>query len=98
VELDALPDAVLISTLVSLGCPRWFAELVRTSQQLRFRAVQVYFLCEDAAAGRRLTHPVTGESIPARDLVDSMRAEYEVMRRIELVSDVPDHTIGLFER
>jgi hypothetical protein len=96
--LDALPDDVLIATLVGLGCPRWFAEELRHSEQLRFRAVQVYFLCEDAAAGRVLTHPVTGDRIPARDLVDSMRAEYEISRKVELISDRPDHTIGLFER
>jgi hypothetical protein len=94
----ALPDDKLIACLVSLGAPRWFAEELRHSPQLRFKAAQVYFLVEDAAAGRHVTHPVTGEKIKASELVDSMRAEYEASRKIELISDRPGHTIGLFER
>lgn len=94
----ALPDDLLISTWVQLGCPRGFAEQLRHSEELRYTAAQVYFLVERAAAGGHVTHPETGESIRASELVDSMRAEYETMRKLELISDEPEHTVGLFER
>ena len=94
----ALPDDRLIAVWCSIGCPSWFAEQLRTSETLRFQAAAVYFLVEKAAKGEHVLHPVTGYAIPARDLVDAMRFEYQEMRKVELVADHPDMSVGLFER
>lgn len=94
----ALPDDRLIAVWCSIGCPRWFAEQLRTSETLRFQAASVYFLVEKAAKGESVVHPVTGYLIPAKDLVDSMRFEYQEMRKVELVADDPMMSVGLFER
>ena len=94
----ALPDDLLISVWCSIGCPRWFAEQLRESEQLRFQAASVYFLVEKAARGEHVQHPVTGYLIPAKDLVDLMRFEYQELRKVELVADDPMMSVGLFER
>ena len=94
----ALPDDVLVATLVHVGCPRWFAEELRLSEQLRFQAAAVYFLAQDAAAGRHRTHPVTGEPILAKDLLDLVVSEYLLLRDVDMVADQPDMSAGFFER
>lgn len=94
----ALPDDRLIAVWCSIGCPQWFAEQLRTSETLRFQAASVYFLVEKAAKGESVVHPVTGYMIPAKDLVDSMRFEYQELRKVELVADDPMMSVGLFER
>ena len=60
----ALPDDRLIAVWCSIGCPRWFAEQLRTSETLRFQAAAVYFLVEKAAKGEHVLHPVTGYASP----------------------------------
>lgn len=97
-ELPQLPDDRLIATLVSLGMPRFAADEVRTHPTARFQAVAVWCLVQDAAEGKHVTHPQTGESIPAKELVDGMREAWAQARKVELISDRPEHTIGLWER
>lgn len=97
-EVPAAPDNVLIATLVSLGCPRWFADQVRWQPPIRFSAMAVYMLVLDAREGKHVTNARTGEITPARDLVDAIRAQYADARRDELISDIPAHTIGFGDR
>jgi len=96
-ELEALPDARLIATLVALGAPRWYAEQLRTQPSLRFNAVAVWCLVQDAAEGRVVVH-ANGERTTARELVDGIRQQYQEMRILELISDQPEATIGLWDR
>lgn len=97
-ELPQLPDDRLIATLISLECPRWFAEQVRTSHTCRFQAVAVWCLVQDALEGKSVMNARTGEVFRARELVDGIREQYREMRRIELVADRPDMSIGMWER
>lgn len=89
----ALPDERLIATLVSLGCPRQAAEQVRHHPSWRFAAVQVWCLVADAAEGRTVTNARTGESMPAREVVDMIRSQYEDARRAELIAEDPRRTV-----
>lgn len=79
-ELPQLPDAILIATLVSLGCPRDAADQVRTHPGWRFNAVSVWCLVQDAKEGKHVMNARTGEVTLARDLVDGIRAQYEEAR------------------
>lgn len=97
-EIRALPDSELIATLVQLGCPRWFADQVRHHPAVRFNAVAVWCLVQDAREGLSVQNAQTGEWSSARDLVDAMREQYAQARRDELISDRPNHTIGLGDR
>lgn len=97
-ELPQLPDARLIATLVDLGCPQWAAEQMVKHPSGRFSAVCTWCLVQDAAEGKNVQNALTGEWTSAKDLVDAMRAQYADARRVELISDRPDHTIGLWER
>lgn len=94
-EIPALPDGVLISTMTWLGAPRWWAENIRHHPQLRFAAVAVWCLVQDAREGKSVINARTGETVKARELVDAMREEYQQARWNELVDDVPEHTLPL---
>lgn len=97
-EIPALPDDLLVATLVELGCPRWFAEQLRRHPGLRFNAVATWCLVQDAREGASVQNARTGEWSSARDLVDAIREQYADARRQELINDVPGHTAGFGER
>lgn len=97
-EIPALPDDRLIATWCSIGCPRWFAEQVRVHPVVRFQAVAVWCLVQDAREGRHVVNALTGEVRSARELVDAMREQYDTARREGLIHDRPDHTVGLGDR
>lgn len=81
-------DNRLIATAVELGLPRWAAEQARTHPPARFSLLKVWCDVQDAAEGDR----------QARERVDYYRWCFEEARRQEVISDIPDRTVGLFER
>lgn len=86
--LKGAPDELLIATLVAHGQPRWAAEEVRRHPGARFAALKFWCDVQDAAEGHK----------EAQERVDYCREVWSSMRKIELISDTPNHTIGLFER
>lgn len=87
-EFETVPDDLLIATAVALGMPRFAAEQCRVQPTLRWSLAVVWADVQDADEGDRL----------AKEKVDYYRAMWAEMRRMELIADKPDHTIGLFER
>lgn len=87
-EIPQCPDDRLIATLVEYGQPRWAAEEVRNHPLCRFNAFRFWCDVQDAAEGDK----------EAKERVDYCRAMWQEMRKDELISDIPDHTIGLWER
>lgn len=84
-ELDAVPDDILIATLVEYGQPRWAADEVRNYGAARFFALRFYCDVLDAAEGDK----------QAKERVDYCRWCWEEMRRNEQISDIPDQASGL---
>lgn len=76
---NAYTDDYLIATLVNHGNPRWSAEALRNNSGLRFAATQFAIDVEDAVTGSR----------EAKQRVDYIRAQWEMLRREELLSDDP---------
>jgi hypothetical protein len=87
-EVPWAPDELLVSTLVAHGQPRFSAEQLRTHGGARFYALRFWEDVQAAAKGDR----------EAQERVDYCREMWGNMRRIELISDRPAHTIGLWER
>jgi hypothetical protein len=92
--IDGLPpmddptDEKLIATVVDHGMPRWSADQMRYNPMLRLQYYLFWLDVREAAKG----------NAEAKDRVDGARASWDEMRKIELISDTPDHTIGLWER
>lgn len=92
--LDGIPplphpnDDLLVATLVAHGQPRFAAEEVRGNPAIRLRACMFWSDVQNAARGDR----------EAKERVDVIRQAWQQMRQIELISDRPGHTIGLWER
>ena len=78
-ELPAVPDSLLIATLVAHGQPRWAAEEVRRHPGVRFTAVKFWCDVQDAAEGDKA----------AQERVDYCREAWEKLRRESLISDIP---------
>lgn len=87
-ELTAVPDDLLIATALQLGMPRWSAEQCRYHPFARFNLLRTYMDVLDAREG-------DGQ---AKERIDYIRHCFVEMRKIELVSERPSHTIGLWER
>ena len=87
-ELKYPNDRLLIATLVAHGQPQWSAEQLRFHPPARFWALKFWLDVQDAAEG-------DGQ---AKERVDYCRSCWQEMRKIELISDRPEHTIGFFER
>ena len=81
-------DNRLIATAVAVGCPRWAAEQCRTHPPARHALLKVWCDVQDAAEG----------DAGAGERVDYYRSCFETARRLEVISDRPAHTVGLFER
>ena len=83
-----LTDDRLIAVVISLGMPRWSAEQMRSNPMLRLCYLRTFWDVQEAAGG----------DAEARERVDAIRAHFVEARALELVSDRPGHTIGLWER
>lgn len=83
-ELRAVPDEILIATLVEYGQPRWAADEVRTHGTARFFALRFYCDVLDAAEGDK----------QAKERVDYCRWCWQEMRRNEQISDIPNQASG----
>lgn len=81
-------DNLLIATVVDLGMPRWSAEQMRSNPALRLHYYMVWRDVQEAAKGVK----------ESQDRIDAIRQSYVEMRKQELVSDTPNHTIGFWER
>lgn len=77
--IASVPDAELIDTLVAHGQPRYAAEQIRNSPELRLAALR--FWCDVGDAGR-------GDA-EARERVDYCRHNWQRMRAAEILSDDP---------
>lgn len=86
--LDNPTDDMLIATVVAHGMPKWSADQMRYHPGLRLQYYLFWLDVREAAKG----------NTEAAGRVDGARAAWDEMRRIELISDIPDRTIGLWER
>lgn len=87
-ELNWPNDRLLISTLVAGGQPQWSAEQIRYHPPARWAALKFWLDVQDAAEG----------DAEAKARVDYCREMWQEMRRAEVISDVPNRTVGIFER
>lgn len=97
-EIPVLPDRQLVATYVALGCPEEMAWQIVRHPSGRFQLVAVWCLVRDAEEGLTVYNGATGEAKPAREVVDMIRHQLLEARRAELISDNPEHTVGIFER
>lgn len=81
-------DELLIATVVELGCPRWSAEQMKYNPALRLAFYGMWTMVAAAAKG----------DPEAREIVDVARATWEEQRKLELVSDRPDGSVGFWDR
>lgn len=81
-------DALLIATVIELGMPRWSAEQMKYNPALRLHYYMTWLDVREAAKGNK----------EAQGRIDGIRASFAQMRKDELISDTPNHTIGLWER
>lgn len=87
-ELNWPNDNLLIATLVQHGQPQWSAEQIRFHPPARFHALRFFLDVLDAAEGDK----------QARERIDYCRWSWQEMRKQEVISDRPNHTVGFFER
>lgn len=87
-ELPDPNDEKLIACVVALGMPRWSAEQMRYHPGLRLAYLRTFWDVQDAARG----------VAEAQERVDAHRAYFDEARRIELVTDDPEMSIGIWER
>lgn len=87
-ELPWPNDNLLIATLVQHGQPQWSAEQIRSHPPARWAAVKFFLDVLDAREGDK----------QAKERVDYCRWAWQEMRKQQVISDVPNRTVGLFER
>lgn len=82
-------DDLLVASMVwGVGMPPAMANMLRDNPTLRWEAVVLWTKIKEAAQGDKL----------AQEWVDTVREKMVIARRVGLVHDKPDHTIGLWER
>lgn len=81
-------DDALISCVVTHGMPLWSADQMRYNPNLRLHYYMFYLDVKEAAKG----------DIEAKGRVDGAMATWQHMRKEELISDIPNHTVGFWER
>ena len=92
--IDGLPpmddpnDDLLIATVIAHGMPKWSADQMRYHPGLRLQYYLFHLDVREAAKG----------NAEAKDRVDGAISAWAQMRKDELISDTPSHTIGLWER
>lgn len=87
-ELEHPNDQLLIATVIAHGMPRWSADQMQYNPMLRLRYYIFWMDVQDAAKGVK----------ESQDRVDGARATWAQMRKDELIHDIPNHTIGFWER
>lgn len=86
--LDDPTDDKLIATVVAHGMPKWSADQMRHSPALRLAYYMFWMDVRDAAKGNK----------DSQERVDAAKAAWTEMRREELISDIPNMSVGLWER
>lgn len=86
--MDDPTDELLIATVVDNGMPRWSADQMRHNPSLRLQFYMFWMDVRDAARGNS----------EARERVDGCRHAWTDMRKLELVNDRPEMSVGLWER
>lgn len=86
--LDYPTDDLLIATVIEHGMPKWSADQMRHNPSLRLHYYLFWLDVREAAKGSK----------ESQERVDAAITAWAEMRRNELISDVPNHTIGLWER
>lgn len=84
-QLDHPTDALLVSTVTALGCPRFAAEQMRFNPALRLAFYGLWLANREAARGDH----------EAREIVDVARAAWDEMRRSGTIADSPIGGVGL---
>lgn len=86
--LDDPTDDQLIATVVAHGMPRWSADQMRYHPGLRLQYYLFWLDVKEAAKGEP----------EARGRVDGAIEAWRQMRKDELVHDIPNMSIGFWER
>jgi hypothetical protein len=92
--IDGIPplehpnDDLLIATVIHHGMPKWSADQMRYNPALRLTYYLFWLDVQEAAKGNK----------DAAGRVDGAMTAWIEMRKDELISDTPNHTIGLWER
>jgi hypothetical protein len=87
-ELGHPNDNLLIATVVDNGMPSWSADQMRYHPGLRLAYFMFWNDLQDAAQG----------DAEAKEKVDGARAAWAQMRKDELINDMPDMSVGMWER
>jgi hypothetical protein len=86
--LDSPTDELLIATVIEHGMPRWSADQMRYHPGLRLQYYLFWLDVREAAKG----------NVESKGRVDGAIEAWAQMRKDELISDTPGHTIGFWER
>lgn len=86
--LDDPTDDALIACVSAHGMPLWSADQMRYNPNLRLHYYMFYLDVREAAKGNK----------EAKDRVDGAISTWSQMRKDELISDIPNHTVGFWER
>lgn len=95
-QIDGIPPGVqgvptddeLIASVVAHGMPKWSADQMRYNPALRLHYYLFWLDVREAAKGEK----------ESKDRVDAAIATWAHMRKEELISDIPNHTVGFWER
>lgn len=86
--LDDPTDDALVACVVAHGMPLWSADQMRYNPNLRLHYYMFYLDVREASKGVK----------EAQDRVDGAISTWQHMRKEELISDIPNHTVGFWER
>lgn len=86
--MDDPTDDQLIATVVAHGMPKWSADQMRYNPSLRLTYYLFWMDVREAAKGNK----------ESQGRVDGAVHAWREMRKEELISDIPNHTVGLWER
>ena len=81
-------DDMLIATVIDNGMPKWSADQMRHHPGLRLTYYMFWLDVREAARGNS----------EAQGRVDGAREAWIQARKGELISEIPNHTVGLWER
>jgi hypothetical protein len=86
--LDSPNDEELISTVIAHGHPRWSADQMRYHPGLRLHFYMFWMDVREAAKGNS----------ESKGRVDGAIEAWAQLRKDEVISEIPNHTVGLWER
>lgn len=81
-------DDALIACVTAHGMPLWSADQMRYNPNLRLHYYMFWLDVKEAAKGNK----------EAQGRVDGAMSTWQHMRKEELISDIPNHTVGFWER